>query len=102
MTWLVRFWIQLARPCARGGSATGSALVDHDAATNEVVDVDAGLLAVVLLLGVGERRAHELGERRARSACVERSRIAERVLDALAADLVRDEPRLAGADPVAA
>ena len=51
-------------------------------------------VAVVLLFRVGERRAHQLGER-AREALRREIEDHERLLDALAADLVGDQPRLA-------
>ena len=64
MTWLVRRWIQAARPCARARilhmlepSFTMIRVYE------EIVDVDPRLVAVVLVLGVRDRRADQLGQR---------------------------------------
>ena len=70
-------------------------LVHGDVPHEQVVDVDARLLAGVPILGVRNRRAHELRER-ARDALRREVEDGERLLDALSADLVRDEPRLPG------
>src|SRR5690606_23135918 len=83
---------------ARSDPPRGRTFVHRDVAHVEIVDVDPGLVAVVALLGVGLRRAHQLRERMREALRLE-VEDDERLLDRLAADLVGEQPRLPRAHP---
>ena len=73
---------------ARAPAAKRGALVDHDGAHDEVVDVD-----VALVLSVGDG-GHEEFEELARTGAVEEAEAVDRLGDGLAADHVGDDAKL--------
>ena len=93
VTWLSRLRTRVARPCARDvkrfhmpASSTLACL------TNKTIDVDA-----LGILGVGHRRAHRLGDD-SRGALGNKLQNVQRLLDALAANLIDDQSHLSRRD----
>ena len=69
------------------------AFVHRDLADRQIVDIDACLLTLVLRLGVRDGRANELRQRQSETLRRECQQT-QRLLDALPANLIREQARL--------